>query len=100
LIRFFVSHSGSVYFNEHTAAAEKLRNTNFDFISSFNIIFPTRDPSEQAGYQMLALLITLTVAIAGGAASGFLLKLKIFDNLSWEEYYEDSVFWEVRRRFR
>ena len=47
---------------------------------------------------MLALGITIALAIVGGACTGLILKIPFLDNLTRDECYEDSVFWEVNYR--
>ena len=46
---------------------------------------------------MFALLSTLAVALVSGALTGFLLKLKILDNYTDEELFDDTTLWEVIR---
>jgi ammonium transporter Rh len=48
---------------------------------------------EQAGVQVYALLITLTLAIVGGLISGWIAKLPVFQPP--HALYDDSLYWEV-----
>merc|ERR1711959_84600 len=62
-------------------------------------IFPNRaEPSfsaaDQAGVQILALVITLVIAIFGGLFTGFLLK-KVTRNVDDRGLYKDDIEWEV-----
>jgi len=50
--------------------------------------------TEQASTQFFALAITLGIALVSGALTGFILKLKIFDNLSDEELFDDKKLWK------
>jgi ammonium transporter Rh len=53
--------------------------------------------SKQAGLQIIALLITLGIAIVSGVITGFILKLSVFSQgLTGEgDLFEDSVGWEI-----
>ncbi|XP_071959671.1 ammonium transporter Rh type B-B-like isoform X2 [Antedon mediterranea] len=53
-----------------------------------------RSASTQAGYQMVALIVTLAFAIVGGAITGFILKLPIWDPSQEDELFEDEPYWE------
>ncbi|XP_052804715.1 ammonium transporter Rh type B-like isoform X1 [Mya arenaria] len=53
---------------------------------------------KQGGYQMLALVITLGIAIVGGILTGLLLKLPVFDQDQLgevDDLYEDAVLWNL-----
>lgn len=65
--------------------------------ASFTEIFHKRhdDMALQAGFQVLGLGITLFIAIASGAATGFLLNLKIFEPLQDYELFDDAHFWTI-----
>ncbi|XP_071547960.1 ammonium transporter Rh type B-like isoform X2 [Panulirus ornatus] len=52
-----------------------------------------RSASSQAGNQILALIITLVISIAGGLATGLILRLKPFASLKTDDLYEDSKYW-------
>ena len=49
----------------------------------------------QAGAQIAAIVVALVLALFSGALTGLLLKLKIWDNLTADELYEDETFWSV-----
>lgn len=49
-----------------------------------------RSPSEQAGFQIAALFITLGTSIVGGGLTGLLLKLPCF--LPVDNYFHDKVY--------
>nr|AEA41159.1 Rh-like protein [Metacarcinus magister] len=49
--------------------------------------------TSQALYQLLALLVTLVIAIAGGIVTGIVLRLKPLALLKTEELYEDEKWW-------
>lgn len=54
-----------------------------------------RDTATQGGFQIAALVTTIAIALAGGAITGFLLKLPIMDRLLRAELYDDATFWMV-----
>ncbi|XP_041372827.1 ammonium transporter Rh type B-like [Gigantopelta aegis] len=54
-----------------------------------------RSASVQGGYQMLALIITLAIAIVGGALTGLILKLSVFDGPDDDDLFDDGKHWEV-----
>ncbi|XP_045594007.1 ammonium transporter Rh type A [Procambarus clarkii] len=47
----------------------------------------------QATNQILALIITMVISLAGGIASGLILRLKPFASLKTDELYEDEKYW-------
>nr|AAK50057.2 Rh-like protein [Carcinus maenas] len=49
--------------------------------------------SGQALYQLLALAVTLAIAIGGGLVTGFVLRLGPLSVLTTEELYEDEKWW-------
>ncbi|CAL1531987.1 unnamed protein product [Lymnaea stagnalis] len=55
-----------------------------------------RSASEQAGYQLIALGVTLGFALAGGLFVGFLLKLCGFlGQPSGDRYFDDNSTWHI-----
>ncbi|XP_063416627.1 ammonium transporter Rh type A-like [Mytilus trossulus] len=54
-----------------------------------------RSATVQGGYQMLALVITLAIAIVGGIITGFILKLPIWDSPEGEKFFDDNHNWNV-----
>jgi len=48
-------------------------------------------PGAQAGNQLAALGVTLAIAIVGGAATGFIMKIPIWGQQ--EDLYEDAEAW-------
>lgn len=53
-----------------------------------------RTSGEQAGYQILALVITVGLAVVFGLATGFILRLPVFEKLSEEvEMFDDEAQW-------
>lgn len=54
-----------------------------------------RSAGDQAGYQLLALGVTVVIAVAGGLITGFILRLPILNKLTREQYFDDSHFWEI-----
>merc|ERR1719378_1012792 len=51
----------------------------------------SRTAMTQAGFQMLALLITLAMAIVGGIITGFIIKF--VEPPSKDQLYDDSTYW-------
>lgn len=54
-----------------------------------------RSPHEQGGYQFAALGLTLAIAIVGGALTGLLMKLPIWDNPKGDALFDDGDFFTV-----
>lgn len=54
-----------------------------------------RTPGTQALYQLIALAVTLGLAIGGGLITGFISKLSIFKALKPAERYDDELNWEL-----
>ncbi|KAK3576039.1 hypothetical protein CHS0354_005195 [Potamilus streckersoni] len=55
-----------------------------------------RSAIQQGGFQMLALLVTLGIAIVGGILTGFLLKLPVFESKK-VLLFDDEDFWLVQQ---
>ncbi|KAK7865269.1 hypothetical protein R5R35_012566 [Gryllus longicercus] len=54
-----------------------------------------RAAGAQAGYQLLALAVTLAVACVGGLVTGFILKLPFLNGVSRDYWFSDEYHWEV-----
>jgi len=54
-----------------------------------------RTAAMQAVYQLAALGMTLAIAIGGGIATGFIMRLPIWDSPPTNTLFEDDIFWEV-----
>lgn len=54
-----------------------------------------RSSTVQGGFQMLALVVTLIIAIVGGALTGLLLRLPCWDNPAGDDMFDDRQFFEV-----
>ena len=53
-----------------------------------------RSASEQAGFQLVALLITIGLAVVFGAVTGLILRLPVFEQLSEDvEMFDDEAQW-------
>lgn len=49
---------------------------------------------EQAGFQLIALLVTIGVALVSGAITGLILRLPVFEQLSEDvEMFDDEAQW-------
>nr|XP_039262906.1 ammonium transporter Rh type A-like [Styela clava] len=63
---------------------------------SYPVVFPhNRSPGTQGGFQIAGVVTAIAIAMAGGAITGFFLKLPIWDKLLRAELYDDSSFWQV-----
>lgn len=49
----------------------------------------------QAGFQLLALLVTLIISIVGGLLTGLILRLPMLNKLETDDLYEDEGFWKL-----
>uniref|UniRef100_A0A2P2I2S7 Rh-like protein n=2 Tax=Hirondellea gigas TaxID=1518452 RepID=A0A2P2I2S7_9CRUS len=49
----------------------------------------------QAGYQLLALLVTMVVSITGGLLTGAILKMEMLNKLETDDLYEDACYWKL-----
>ncbi|CAG2222915.1 CD241 [Mytilus edulis] len=54
-----------------------------------------RSGMEQGGYQIVALIITLAIALVGGTITGFILKLPFCDRPDGDSLFDDRVHWNV-----
>lgn len=54
-----------------------------------------RSAGAQAGYQLLALVVTLLIACVGGVATGFILKVPFLNGLTRDHWFSDEYHWEV-----
>ena len=53
-----------------------------------------RGAGEQAGFQLAALAVTIGMALVGGAITGLLLRLPVFEQLSEDvEMFDDEAQW-------
>lgn len=55
---------------------------------------PPRTAGSQAGYQILALAVTLAISLVGGVMTGFLLKFKLWDEPIDQHLFDDYAFWD------
>ena len=46
-------------------------------------------------YQLLALCVTLGISLFGGAITGFILNIPIWEKLDGVDYFEDGKYWEM-----
>lgn len=89
---------GVSLFRQFPARVPELNTTEFiQLKSQFADMEPGlgRSATNQAAFQMYALLTTLAVAIVGGLLTGFLLKLPIFDQVPRHRLFDDELSWEV-----
>ncbi|XP_037088885.1 ammonium transporter Rh type A-like [Pollicipes pollicipes] len=56
---------------------------------------PARSAAAQGGLQMVALVITLVMAVVGGLLTGLVMKLKLWDQLEADDLYSDKRFFVV-----
>ncbi|XP_066965206.1 ammonium transporter Rh type B-like [Macrobrachium rosenbergii] len=57
-----------------------------------------RSPLSQFSYQLLHLIVTICVAAAGGVVTGLLLRLPFLENLTQDDLFSDSRFWQCPGR--
>ncbi|CAG9762838.1 unnamed protein product [Ceutorhynchus assimilis] len=56
-----------------------------------------RSASQQAGYQALLIIVTISIAIVSGLISGIcLMNFSLWNNISPDSFYDDSVFWDLQ----
>lgn len=54
-----------------------------------------RTALEQAGYQLLALTVTLVMAIVSGLITGLIMRMSVCGSIKEEEKFDDVVHWEL-----
>ncbi|BFZ13688.1 hypothetical protein BsWGS_16727 [Bradybaena similaris] len=54
-----------------------------------------RSAGQQGGYQFLAAVITLGIALGGGVFTGLILRLPVWNAPSGDDLFDDSVNWEI-----
>ncbi|CAG9804528.1 unnamed protein product [Chironomus riparius] len=54
-----------------------------------------RSSEKQAAFQLLAILVTVSIAIVGGMFTGFVLKSPTFRPLQTHELHKDDIYWET-----
>lgn len=54
-----------------------------------------RTPTKQAVYQMIAIFVTLGIAMVSGAITGFIVRQKLFDPPTREQMFDDQSYWEM-----
>lgn len=78
-----------------TFATEDLYGSSLgDIFSELSGTAPPRTAGSQAGYQILALCITLGISFVGGLVTGLLLKLNIWDEPQDADLFDDYPFWD------
>ncbi|NXG46167.1 RHCG protein, partial [Psilopogon haemacephalus] len=67
------------------------------FIKAFDFtgVYQTRTPSVQGGFQAAGIMVSLLMALVGGALVGAVLKLPVWGDAAAENCFEDDVYWEV-----
>ncbi|XP_033338838.1 rhesus blood group-associated glycoprotein Rh50 isoform X1 [Megalopta genalis] len=68
-----------------------------ELMEDYNNISPgvNRSALQQAGYQLLALAITLGIAIVSGLVTGLILRLSVCGSISEELKFDDEAHWEL-----
>ncbi|XP_012274440.1 ammonium transporter Rh type A isoform X2 [Orussus abietinus] len=54
-----------------------------------------RTAGQQAAYQLLALLVTLGLAVVSGLITGLILRASLWGSIAEEQKFDDSVHWEL-----
>ncbi|XP_068976758.1 ammonium transporter Rh type B isoform X1 [Bombus flavifrons] len=63
---------------------------NYGISAGFN-----RTAGEQAGYQLLVLVITVGIAIVSGLVTGLMMRMSICGSISEEQKFDDEANWEL-----
>ncbi|XP_043590277.1 ammonium transporter Rh type A isoform X2 [Bombus pyrosoma] len=63
---------------------------NYGISAGFN-----RTAGEQAGYQLLVLVITVGIAIVSGLVTGLMMRMSICGSISEEQKFDDEAHWEL-----
>lgn len=59
-----------------------------------------RSGPEQGGYQIAALVLTLTLAIGGGILTGFIIRLPMMEQIEdLDDMFDDTSSWETPEDF-
>ncbi|XP_048584774.1 ammonium transporter Rh type B isoform X2 [Nematostella vectensis] len=85
-------------YNVWSAVAPKVNSTEYVKLKNMNVQFTPGDGrsyKEQGGYQMAALFLAIAIALVGGAITGFICKVSIFEPPAGYQLYDDKDFWEV-----
>nr|XP_053638174.1 ammonium transporter Rh type B-like [Cherax quadricarinatus] len=56
---------------------------------------PGRTASQQAAYQLAALLALILIALLGGALTGLALRLPVCERLTQDDLYNDASYWQL-----
>lgn len=76
------------------APRESVNGTGLDGVTFRTTTGLGRSAGEQAGFQIAALSVTIGLAVVFGLATGFILRLPIFEKLSEElEMFDDEAQW-------
>lgn len=54
-----------------------------------------RSASEQAGYQLIGISVTIGIAIVTGLLTGLLLRSGLMRNIEKADHHDDERFWAV-----
>ena len=82
-------------YNSHTSCFYREPSEGGDF---FDIDFGVlRSFREQAVYQIIALAVTMIIALVSGIIIGFIMRF--LSSLEPEDWYEDGAFWESPEQF-
>lgn len=68
----------------------------YSLIEFFEVL-SGRNNFEQAGFQILALTLTLGMAIFGGLTTGLLMRLPFFEKIKYhEDMFDDENDWNIQ----
>ncbi|XP_058797600.1 ammonium transporter Rh type B-B isoform X2 [Phymastichus coffea] len=65
---------------------------------NYNTVFKpglNRSAAQQAAYQLLALAVTLGIAVVSGLLTGLILRFSICGSISEDEKFDDCIHWEL-----
>ncbi|KAF7275115.1 hypothetical protein GWI33_012169, partial [Rhynchophorus ferrugineus] len=87
------NHYGQTLYQIYPARASPVVSINPEYIPLE--AGDGRSAPEQAAYQVVMILVTLSIAILSGLLTGFIIKRHFWNKLSPEAFYDDSMFWTM-----
>lgn len=92
-----VQKYGNSLYEIFPARAPLANSTEFNQINANFTIQPGlgRSAAAQGGYQFLAMIVTLIVALITGALTGFVMKMPLLDPVRERHLFDDGKYWET-----
>lgn len=93
-------YDGNALYTFYPARTPVLNSAEFNTFNLTNTDFSQggdgRTGMQQAGYQIVALAMTLAVSIVGGLVTGFIMRFPIFEQVTdEEELFDDEPNWQT-----